>query len=151
MLPIRKIVCPTDFSEPSFKGINTGIELAEHFDAELVLVNVISPVPLMAGADAPTGFHIATVMQDMQASAENAISELIEEKVPRGLSARSTVVQGKPADEIVRIADEEEADMIVIATHGESGWHKFLFGSVAERTVRTASCPVLTVQQGKQP
>lgn len=151
MLPIKKIVCPTDFSEPSYRGINTGIELAEHFQAEIVLINVVSPIPLAPGAGAPTGFHIPTVMNDMQASAESSMSKLIDEKVPKGMGARSTVVQGKPADEIVRIAEKENADMIVIATHGESGWQKFLFGSVAERIIRLASCPVLTVQQGEEP
>jgi nucleotide-binding universal stress UspA family protein len=150
MLPIKKIVCPTDFSEPSYKGIDTGIELAQHFDAELILVNVVSPMPLVPGAHAPTGFHIPTVMNDMQAGAESSINELIEEKVPGEMRARSTVVQGKPADEIVRIAAEENADMIVISTHGESGWQKFLFGSVAEKTIRTASCPVLTVRQSEK-
>ena len=150
MLPIKKIICPTDFSKPSHKGIETGIELAEHFDAELILFNVVSPVPLLPGAGAPTGYHIPTAMNDMQAGAERSIGELVEEKVPDGVRARAKVVQGKPADEIVRLAEEEDADIIVIATHGESGWQKFLFGSVAERTVRMASCPVLTVQQGKE-
>ena len=63
------------------------------------------------------------------------------------MQTRSVVLQGKPADEIVKLAEEKDADMIVIATHGESGWERFLFGSVTEKVVRTISIPVLTVKQ----
>jgi nucleotide-binding universal stress UspA family protein len=63
---------------------------------------------------------------------------------------RTRVITGKPSYEIVNLADEESADMIVIATHGESGWQKFLFGSVTEKVIRMASCPVLTIRQPKE-
>ena len=147
MLPINKIVCPTDFSEPSYEGLNAAGELAEHFQAELLILNVVSPVPVMAGAAAPTGFHLPTVMREMQVAAEKSIQDLKAEKIPKRVKTRSFVVQGRPADEIVKLADKESANMIVIATHGESGWKKFLFGSVTEKVVRTASCPVLTIRQ----
>ena len=62
---------------------------------------------------------------------------------------QTLVVSGKPAYEIVELAEKEKADIIVIATHGESGWEKFLFGSVTEKVIRMAACPVLTVQQPK--
>jgi nucleotide-binding universal stress UspA family protein len=146
MLPINTIVCPTDFSDPAYEGIKTATELADHFQAELILVNVISPVPMAAGVE-PTGFHLPTVMNEMQAAAEKSMTTLISEKVPKALQTQSIVLQGKPADEIVKLADEKDADMIVIATHGESGWQRFLFGSVTEKVVRTTSCPVLTVRQ----
>jgi nucleotide-binding universal stress UspA family protein len=146
MLPIKKIACPTDFSDPSYEGLKAATELAEHFQAELILVNVISPVPLAAGA-VPAGVHLPTVMDEMQAAAEKSMTDLISEKVPKAVQTRSVVIQGKPADEIVKLADEKDADLIVIATHGESGWQRFLFGSVTEKVVRTTSCPVLTVRQ----
>ena len=147
MLPIHKIVCPTDFSDPAYEGLKAAVELTEHFDAELILLNAVSPVPIVSGAAGPTGFHLPTIIKELQQAAENSMTDLIAEKIPKALKTRSYVVQGKPADEIVRLADAENADMIVIATHGESGWQKFLFGSVAEKVVRTAECPVLTVQQ----
>jgi nucleotide-binding universal stress UspA family protein len=149
MLPIHKIVCPTDFSDPAYEGLKAAIELADHFQAELILLNVVSPVPVVAGTAAPTGFHLPTVMKEMQAAAERSITNLIAERIPNAVQARSIVVQGKPADEIVALADKEDTDIIVIATHGESGWRKLLFGSVTEKVVRMASCPVLTVQQPK--
>ena len=86
-------------------------------------------------------------MQDLQTAAEKSMTNLIAEKVPKAVQTRSAVIQGKPADEIVKLADEKDANMIVIATHGESGWHRFLFGSVTEKVIRTASRPVLTVRQ----
>jgi len=150
MLPINKIICPTDFSDPSYEGLKAAIELADHFQADLIVLNVVSPVPVVAGAGAPTGFHLPTVMNEMQAAAEKSIANLIAEKVPKAVQARSIVAQGRPADEIVRLADKEDADIIVIATHGEAGWRKFLFGSVTEKVVRMASCPTLTVHQPRE-
>jgi nucleotide-binding universal stress UspA family protein len=148
MLPINTIVCPTDFSDPAYEGLKAATELAEHFQAEMILVNVISPVPLASGA-APVGYHLPTLMKELQTAAEKSMTDLIAEKVPKAVQTRSIVLQGKPADEIVKLADEKDADMIVIATHGESGWQRLLFGSVTERVVRTTSCPVLTVRQPK--
>lgn len=150
MLPINKIVCPTDFSVPAHEGLKTAVELAEHFEAELILLNVVSPVPVVSGAAGATGFHLPTLIKEMQVAAEKSMTVLISEKIPEALKTRSMVVQGRPADEIVRLADKEDADMIVIATHGESGWQKFLFGSVTEKVIRMALCPVLTVQQPTQ-
>ena len=149
MLPINKVVCPTDFSDPAYEGLKAAIELAEHFQAQLVLMNVVSLVPVASGGMG-AGFHLATVMKEMQAEAEKSITNLIAEKIPKAVQTRSIVVQGKPADEIIRLADKEDADMIVIATHGESGWQKFLFGSVTEKVIRMASCPVLTIQQPQE-
>lgn len=146
MLPINTIVCPTDFSDPAYEGVKAATELAEHFQAELILVNVISPVPMASGA-APTGFHLPAIMKSMQDAAEKSMTNLIAQKVPKAVQTRSAVLQGQPADEIVRLADEKDADMIVIATHGESGWQRFLFGSVTEKVIRTASRPILTVRQ----
>jgi universal stress protein A len=150
MLPINKIVCPTDFSEASYEGLKAAVELAEHFGADLLVLNVVSPVPVVSGAGAPTGFQLQTLMMEMQAAAEKAITNLVVEKVPKAVQTRSIVAQGRPADEIVRLAENEDADMIVIATHGESGWRKFLFGSVTEKVVRMASCPTLTVHQPRE-
>jgi nucleotide-binding universal stress UspA family protein len=150
MLPINKIVCPTDFSDPSYEGLKAAIELAEHFQADLIVLNVVSPVPVVSGAGSTAGFQLPTLMNEMQAAAEKSIANLIAEKIPKAVWARFIVAQGRPADEIVRLADKENADMIVIATHGEAGWRKFLFGSVAEKVVRMASCPTLTVHQPRE-
>jgi nucleotide-binding universal stress UspA family protein len=145
MLTINKILCPLDFSEPSYEGMKAAIELAKQCSAELVLLHVVAPVPSIPGASTPTGFHIPTVLQEIEASAKNALDNLIAESAFNELDVRPMVVIGTPSDEIVRMAEVGNADIIVIATHGMTGWRRMIFGSVAERVVRGASCFVLTV------
>jgi nucleotide-binding universal stress UspA family protein len=145
MLPIERILCPTDFSDPSYEGLKGAIELAEHFSAELMLVHIVSPIPAMAGTAAPTGFHIPAVLEEMEGRAVEMLEAVKTEKVSKSIKTRTMVIHGKPADQIVRTAEEEKADIIVIATHGQSGWQRFISGSVTERVVRMASCPVLAV------
>jgi len=146
MLPIKKIVCPTDFSDPSYEGLKVAREFAEHFSAELILVNIIFPGPIVPGV-AESGFYIPATLQALQESAEKALADLIQQKSLGDIPVRTVVMSGKPVYEIVNLAAKENADIIVIASHGESGWQKFLFGSVTEKVIRMASCPVLTVQQ----
>jgi nucleotide-binding universal stress UspA family protein len=148
MLPIKKIVCPTDFSDPSYEGLKVAGEFAEHFSAELILVNVIFPGPIVPGVAEP-GFHIPAALKAMQETAEKKLADIAQQKKLADITVRKKVINGKPAYEIVNLADEEKADIIVIATHGESGWQKFLFGSVTEKVIRMAACPVLTIQQPK--
>ena len=80
---------------------------------------------------------------------EKTLKDLTQKKMLKNIPVRTLVISGKPAYEIVNLAAEEKADIIVIATHGESGWQKFLFGSVTEKVIRMAACPVLTIQQPK--
>ena len=120
MLPVKKIVCPTDFSDPSYEGLKVAREFAEHFSAEIILVNVIFPGPIIPGVAEP-GFHIPAALEAMQETAEKALKDLTRQKRLENLSVRTMVITGKPSYEIVNLADEESADIIVIATHGESG------------------------------
>jgi nucleotide-binding universal stress UspA family protein len=99
---------------------------------------------------AEPGFHIPAALKAMQETAEKTMADLKQRKMLSDISVRTKVISGKPAYEIVNLADEEKADIIVITTHGESGWQKFLFGSVTEKVIRMATCPVLTIQQPEQ-
>jgi len=146
MLPLRKIVCPTDFSEPAAEGLKVARELATQFSAEMLLVHVVTPLPAMHGGAAPTGFHIPAVLEELEVSAQKSLEEMQREKLPAEIKARTFVILGRPAHEIVVLAEQEKADIIVMATQGESGWQRFVFGSVAERVVRHAECPVLTIR-----
>jgi nucleotide-binding universal stress UspA family protein len=149
MLPIKKIVCPTDFSDPADEGLKVAREFAEHFSAELILVHIILPGPIVPGVAEP-GFHIPAVLKSMQENAEKKLADLKQQKLLKDIPVRTMVISGKPSYEIVNLAEEENADLIVIATHGESGWQKFLFGSVTEKVIRMAACPVLTVREPKE-
>jgi nucleotide-binding universal stress UspA family protein len=145
MLPLKKILWPTDFSEPAEQGLKIGLELATQFSAEMILVHVVAPMPTMHGTAAPTGFHIPSVLEELQESARMSLEEIRQTKIPAEIKSTTCVVNGKPAREIVRLAAQEKVDIIVIPTQGESGWQRFVFGSVAEKVVRLADCPVLTI------
>jgi len=144
MLPFKKILCPTDFSEPSYEAIKTAGELAFHFGSELCILHVVSPVPVvpMGGGAA---FNVPLYEQELEVTSRKSLEEIINQLEWKELKARLIVLRGNAADEIVGIADQENVDLIVIATRGRTGLDRLIFGSVAEKVVRLARCPVLTV------
>jgi nucleotide-binding universal stress UspA family protein len=146
MIPVQKILLPTDFSEPSYEALKTADELAVHFRAELILLHVVSnPLPV-------AGFHGLSVSdlpretEKMETEGRQNLDRVMKERLTAAVTARSLITVGFPADEIARVADEEKVGMIVIATHGLSGWRRFVFGSVAEKVIRLASRPVLLIR-----
>ena len=148
MLPLKKILCPTDFSVPSFEAMDAAIELALHFSAELTVVHVVLPIPVVAaGHMSPAAFNVGAYQQEMEASSMKILEDHMEQRVPTGISARGIVLLGDPADQIVAAAGEENADLIVIATRGQSGLKRLVFGSVAEKVIRHATRPVLTIRE----
>jgi len=150
MFAIDKVVCPIDFSDPSFEGLKRANELAAHFSAELMLVHFVPPMPNIAGARAPTGFHVSTVLKEMEEQAKNRIADDAAHRISKKVKSRTFVGIGKPADKIVQLAEDEAADLIVMATHGQSGWQRLVSGSVTERVVRMATCPVFVVPAPKE-
>lgn len=146
MLPLKKILCPTDFSEPSCEAIKEASELALHFASELILIHVVTPIPIIPVSPGSTVINLPSYQQELEVYAKNMLRDLVEEKVPKKVQARTEVILGDPANEIVRMADDEKVDVIVIATHGLSGWRRLVFGSVAEKVIRVAHCPVLSIR-----
>jgi len=145
MLPFKRILCPTDFSEPACKAIKAAVELAETFSAELVLMHVVGAIPMVDSPAGVTGFDVSAYQRELTDSAQRSLQERLEKHVPEGVTARTLVVHGEAAHEIVRVAKEEDANLIVLSTHGESGWRHRIFGSVTEKVIRMAECPVLTI------
>lgn len=145
MLPIKKILCPTDFSEPSFVGLKKANELADHFSAELILVHVVSPVHIYPSVQPGAGFNPAGYLEEMVDASRRSLEKVVKDMTLPDLQVRTSVLQGIPADQIIALAKSEEVDVIVTATHGWTGWRRFIFGSVAEKVVRSATCPVVTV------
>jgi nucleotide-binding universal stress UspA family protein len=82
----------------------------------------------------------------LKSSAEQSLRDVIGKEISEELRIHAMVVQGDAANEIVEIADRKSIDLVVIATHGKTGWRRAVFGSVAEKVVRLAGCPVLTIQ-----
>lgn len=150
MLPINKILCPTDFSEASFEGLKNANELADHFSAELILLNVVSPLPSMPGSTAPTGFHIPAVLEEIEASTKEQVQKLKNKYISSNIKSKEIVVIGDPPTEIVKRAADDNVDVIVMSTHGQSGWKRLVCGSVTEKVIRMAECPVLTIRGPKE-
>ena len=145
MLPFKKILCPTDFSEPAFVALKRAEELARHFEAELIVAHVIPPLPgphSFPDPQAPLNFDVPLFQQELAIKAEQMLKDLVSH---HKVETRNLVTTGEAAPEILRIAQQEHADLIVIASHGLTGWRRLGQGSVAEQVVRQATCPVLTI------
>ena len=147
MLPLKKILCPTDWSEPSYVALDGAIELAKHFDAELCLLHVVPFLPATPPDLAFALIAVTDVASDAERldEATRLLQKVAAERVPSGVRARCEVKMGYADKEIVCAAADGKFDLLVIATHGLSGWRHMVFGSVAEAIVRQTHCPVLTV------
>jgi universal stress protein A len=148
MLPFQKILCPTDFSEPALHALKRAEELARHFGAAIIVAHVIPPVPgphSFPDPQANFNFDLPLYQQELAVHAEKILKELVSHQISPEVRTRDLVTTGEAAPEILRVARQEHADLIVIASHGLTGWRRLVFGSVAEKVVRQAPCPVLTI------
>jgi nucleotide-binding universal stress UspA family protein len=143
-----KILHPTDFSECATQAEAVATDLARKLDGELVLVQVLVEAPLYS-----EGFisrrQVQNVFDAQRKWTEQTLEARAEQLRKSGIKTSWRVQVGAPFEEIVRTAEEERAGMIVMGTHGRSGLNRALLGSVAERVIRLAPCPVLTVRQAK--
>jgi nucleotide-binding universal stress UspA family protein len=140
----KKICCAIDFSDASRAAMEVAGSLARRFGAELVLLHAY-PIP---GYTFPDGSIVASpkMMQDLADQAERHLQEWRADAERFG-AARVTTAKaiGEPAAEIVAFGKEQGVDLLVVGTHGRTGLEHALMGSIAERVVRRAGCPVLTV------
>ena len=148
---IRRILFPTDFSEPAKEAQKYAMALADRFGAELHLLHVV-PEVAMPLPDSTNAWTLPAA--DLKLQVEAAEQRLLQDLGPDWAEERRTVhtaVVGNAVEEIVKYAKEHEIGLIVIGTHGRTGLSHLLLGSVAEKLVRLATCPVLTVHpQGHQ-
>ncbi len=146
MISIKKIICPTDFSERSYHALKQAGDLAEHFKAELIVVHVVSPIPEIEVPMHSATFNVAEYQEYLHDESEKILEKAMAEMVPTGVDSRTVISKGKVADRIERIAEEEEADLIVMSTQGHSAVGRILFGSVADHVVRHSLVPVMTIR-----
>ena len=146
VLSWNKIVCPTDFSAGSIEALAQATELAQHFQAGLYLVHVLPTQPETPEWEGEA--DVPGVERLLSSEAEGRLRKLAKPIDEKGLRTKVVIIHGDPAEQIVRLAEDENADLIVIATHGTTGWRHLAFGSVTEKVVRHAMCPVLTIRVG---
>ena len=144
MISIRRILFPTDFSEPAKEAKQYAAALADRFGAELHLLHVVAPV--MPYPDAASPWVMPEKELELQIQAANQrLGQEIDTQWSQQHRLKQTTVTGFAVDEILKYATDNEIDLIVVGTHGHTGLSRFLIGSVAEKLVRLAKCPVLTV------
>jgi nucleotide-binding universal stress UspA family protein len=140
-MPYRpSVVCPVDFSEPSRAALSFAAAIAEHFGARLTIVAVDDP--LLTEVAAATG-RLPSLPDDTERELRRFCTDTLEQTGPAARTVEYVVVSGKPAPEILRVAREVGAELIVMGSHGRSGVRKMFFGSTTERVLRETQVPVL--------
>jgi nucleotide-binding universal stress UspA family protein len=139
MLPIHTILHPTDFSDHSMNACRLACALARDYGATLIVMHVAQQISLIYGE--------TIVPSDADLHLGQARDRLLQLDVPdAGINVQRRIEDGDPIIEILRMAEETQADLIVMGTHGRRGLKRILMGSVAEGVTRKARCPVLTVR-----
>jgi universal stress protein A len=150
MLPRKMLLC-TDFSDNSKPARQNALDYARAFDAELMILHVINSSRIgYPSLEEGMPVDIRSALSDIQQSVEKALSLIATECRKQLAQVQTSVRIGPPASEIVRFAEEESIQLIVMGTHGWTGFKHLLLGSTAENVVRTARCPVLTVKSSSQ-
>jgi nucleotide-binding universal stress UspA family protein len=146
MIRIKHVLVATDFSEPSAVALDYGREVARTYGAQLHLLHVVEDLRWRYATDmAPTA--LVGIQEDVEASAGSRLDALLTDEDRRQLRAHAVALTAiAPAEAIVQYAKTEGVDVIVMGTHGRNGLAHLFMGSVAERVVRLAPCPVLTVR-----
>ncbi|MBI3624769.1 MAG: universal stress protein [Candidatus Rokubacteria bacterium] len=146
MKRVRRILHPTDFSRASGAAFLRAVALAKVKRAELLLVHVLLPPTPFIG----DGYVSPKTYEELEAAARRGAQRQLAKLAARAKKAtakvKAVLLEGTPYSQIARAARAKRADLIVMGTHGRTGLKKFFLGSVAERVIASASCPVLTVR-----
>lgn len=146
MIALKSIVVATDFGEASGAALAYGRELARTFGATLHVLHVADDVYVRLGGDAYMAV-LPELQKDLEVAAQKQLDELLVDNDPVPLPVKTAVLTSSAtATAIVQYARDLDIDLIVVGTHGRGAMAHLLMGSVAERVVRSASCPVLTVR-----
>lgn len=147
MSRIRTILHPTDFSRASTPAFKRAVEMAKDNRAQLLIVHVLAPPAPLMRAD---GYVAPSVYDDMEAAAragaQKHLRKLVQKARQSGVRVKPLLLEGVAHERITQAARARKADLVVIGTHGRTGFARFFLGSVASRVLATASCAVLTVR-----
>ena len=144
MIAIKKLLVPTDFSEYSKFALKYAVALAKSFEAKVYVLYVHDPYP--QGAAFEGMYYDPALVEGSRNKAKEILDRIVGELRKQKIDAEAVFLNGQPSLEIIREAGELDVDLIVISTHGRKGVSHLVFGSTAEKVVRMAPCPVLTVK-----
>ncbi len=142
MIEFSRLLYLTDFSEPSEFAAPYAISIAGKYGCRIYVAHVVEPFTY-----ADDGLNYGAQLREMEATARRLLDKTVASMIKTGADVRGVLLSGRPYAEIVRFAEEEAIDLIVMATHGRSGVEHLLMGSVAEKVLRKSSCPVMTVRK----
>ena len=147
----KNILCPTDFSEPANSALSYACDLVAQYRAELHLLHVLpDPVAALTAYGPVVSGIPADWEKTMREEADKQLAGLLDTEWEKANRVRRCVTEGIPNVQIVLYAEENAIDLIIMGTHGRTGFNHFLMGSEAEKVVRKSPCPVLTIPpQGK--
>ena len=146
MLKLKKILCPTDFSEASFEALKVAIGVARSTQSKLILMYVVNQKIFSEGLSLARVSSPEALGKEMADEARRRLKMLVPVEERNGLDWETDVRSGRPAQEMIRYAKENGIDMIVIGAVGHAGVERMMFGSTAEKVVRGAHCSVLVVR-----
>ncbi len=145
LIKLKKILVPIDFSDYSKNALKYAVPFAKQFGAEILLLYVVEPT--IYPADFSFGqVSFPSMEAEMYKRGSEELKKLAEKEIKDTVKWQTRIETGKAFAEIIRIAEEENIDMIIIATHGHTGVEHIIFGSTAEKVVRKAPCPVLSLR-----
>ncbi|HIE33467.1 MAG TPA: universal stress protein [Thermodesulfobacteriaceae bacterium] len=149
MIEIKNILFPVDFTDASSKVAGYARVLTEKFEAKLHVIFVVEDLSRFAGFYVP---HVAleSIEKELYQGAQKKMESFVEEYFSGLPTVETIIAVGDVADKICEVAKEKDINLIVMGTHGRGGLEKVLFGSVAEKVVKTAPCPVLTVNPSQK-
>lgn len=140
----KNILCPVDFGEVSEAAVQASADLAAHFHATLTLVHV---VPMLPKIPDKYLLHEGDYERELHKEAEEKLMASVAQLKTNGIAAAYLVGTGNDvAGELLRLAEQAKADLIVMPTHGMTGWHPLVFASVTEKVVKEAHCAVLVLR-----
>jgi len=145
MIRVKTILFPTDFSETSQEAARYAISFAREFKAKVFVLHVVNE-KIFTESSMPRVVSVEEMEREMTEEARKRLKTLVPAEEAEGLDWETVIRQGEPFIEIIRFAKDQDVDLIVIGTHGRSGFEHIIFGSTAEKVVRKAPCPVLSVR-----
>jgi nucleotide-binding universal stress UspA family protein len=153
-MPFKVILWTTDASEPALRALQTAVDMAQTYKADLYALQAVNPVPMLTTEGfvppAPMSFNVPKYEQELVENTQKALDVTIADKVPEGINVVAEVRTGEPHDVIIDFIKEKKVELVVMATHGRSGISHFFLGSVVEKVLRRTPVPVLTIPPRRQ-